>query len=199
MAQISSAGRVVVLNGASSAGKSTLANALQAAWEELGECWVVFSWDDFMPRLPARWHAIPGWVGDRSSEGCQYRLLREEPHTEALLEVGPLGWQMLQGYHRAIAALAGAGVKVIVEEVMITPAEWDDWTDALAGIDVRWVAVHCDVETLERRELERGDRHRGLARGTARVTHGYATYDVEVDTTSQRAAELARAIVSQLS
>ena len=193
-----SPGRVIVLNGASSAGKSTLANALQTALAGIGACWVIFSWDDFAPRLPDRWHGGPDAVGDRASEGCRYQVIREEPNVEARLVVGPVGRRMLQGYHRAIAALAGAGVNVIVEEVMISAAEWDDWNDALRGVDVCWVGVRCDVDVVARREAERGDRYRGLARGTALVTHGYATYDVEVDTTSRAAEDLVGEIVARV-
>jgi chloramphenicol 3-O phosphotransferase len=105
---------------------------------------------------------------------------------------------MLQGYHRAVAALARSGVNVIVEEVMISEWEWEDWADSLEGVDVRWVAVRCDVDVVERREVERGDRYRGLARGTAIVTHRYPGYDIEVDTTSRAVEELAAEIVAQL-
>jgi chloramphenicol 3-O phosphotransferase len=191
-------GRVVVLNGASSAGKSLLANALQAAWADRDECWVIFSWDDFVPRLPDRWRGVPGAVGDRATEGCRYRIISEEPSTEARLEVGAIGRRMLQGYHRAIAALARSGLNVIVEEVMISAAEWEDWTDALSGIEVCWIAVRCDVETAERREAERGDRYIGLARGTALVTHRFARYDLDFDTTARGADDLAREIVARV-
>ena len=192
-------GRVVVLNGSSSAGKTTLATALQARLEADGACWVIFSWDDFVPRLPNRWHAGPEEVGDHAADGCHYRLLRDGVAPEALLEVGAIGWRMLQGYHRVIATLARTGIDVIVDEVMISQREWDDWAEVLAGLEVRWVAVHCDVDTVERREVERGDRYPGLARGTANVTHRFATYDLEVDTTSRGPLELASHIATALS
>ncbi len=191
-------GRVVVLNGSSSAGKSTLAAVLQATWALAGHCWVIFAWDDFVPRLPNRWRGVPGAVGDRSADGCRYRINRKHPNVEALIEVGPTGRQMLHAYHRAIAAVARSGVNVIVEEVLISEWEQEDWADALEGIDVRWVAVRCDVDIVERREVERRDRYRGLARGTARVTHRYPNYDIEVDTTSLAAEAVADQITSQL-
>src|ERR1700730_12594871 len=65
-------GRVVVLNGSSSAGKSSLAVALQARWMAEGECWVIFSWDDFIPRLPDRWRGVPGAAGDLADAGSTY-------------------------------------------------------------------------------------------------------------------------------
>ena len=191
-------GQVVILNGASSAGKSTLANAAQAALAAAGRPWVVFSWDDFVPRLPERWHGGPDVRGDDSADGCAYRLLRTDP-PEALLEVGEVGRRLLAGYHRAVAGLAAAGVDVLVEEVLITRWEWDDWAEALGDVDdVRWVAVRCDVETAVAREVARGDRYPGLARGTSAVVHDHPAYDVELDTTTTAAEELAAALVATL-
>ena len=82
----SRSGTVIVLNGASSAGKSTLALALQQALAMDERPWVVFSWDDFVPRLPERWTSVPGATGDQALDGCSYRIVRDEP-LEALLEV----------------------------------------------------------------------------------------------------------------
>ena len=75
-----------------------------------------------------------------------------------------------------------AGVDVVVEEVMITEAEWLDWYDAPRGLQVRWVGVRCDAEVAEARERSRKDRYRGLARGTSGVVHGHPRDDVEIDT-----------------
>ena len=175
------AGRVVVLNGSSSAGKSSLARALQRRWAGRGEPWVIFGWDDFVPRLSDRWHGTPDHHGDLAHEGVAYRAIDEQT---AVLDVGPLGQRMLSAYHRAVAAIATAGVHVLVDEVLMTAGEWSDWQVALDGLDVRWVAVRCDLEVVAAREEARGDRLPGLARGTGLIVHRHAVYDVEVDTTS---------------
>jgi chloramphenicol 3-O phosphotransferase len=188
---------VIVLNGGSSAGKSALALALQQALVMEDWPWVIFSWDDFVPRLPERWTSVPGATGDRAADGCSYRIVRDEP-LEALLEVGEAGRRLLGAYHRSIAAVARSGINVIVEEVLITRTEWDDWQEALGGLDVLWVGVRCDVDTAERREIERGDRYRGLARGSSSVTHLYPTYDLDVDTSAHRPEVLAVQIVQSM-
>jgi chloramphenicol 3-O phosphotransferase len=188
---------VIILNGGSSAGKSTLAVVLQQALAMDDWPWVIFSWDDFVPRLPDRWLSVPGATGDRAADGCSYRIVRDNPR-EALLEVGEAGRRLLGAYHRSVAAVARSGINVIVEEVLTTRTEWDDWQDALDGLDVRWVGVRCDVDTAERRETERGDRYRGLARGTSSVTHIHPTYDVDVDTSLQSPEVLAEQIVQSM-
>lgn len=174
-------GRVVVLNGSSSAGKSSLARALQARWAARGEPWVIFGWDDFAPRIPERWHAGPGHDGDLAADGVTHRWVDDDA---AILELGPVGQRLLRGYHHAVAALARTGVDVLVDEVLLSAHEWDDWQQALDGIDARWVGVRCDLDVVAARERARGDRWPGLARGTGQRVHEHAVYDVEVDTSS---------------
>lgn len=92
-----------------------------------------------------------------------------------------------------------SGIDVVVEEVMMTPAEWEDWRQALEGLSVRWVGVRCDLDVVSERERTRGDRYLGLARGTGLAVHRYATYDVEIDTSSVAVEHVAAKIDSLLS
>lgn len=115
-----------------------------------------------------------------------------------ILEAGPAARLMHGAYHRAIAAIASAGVNVIVDEVMISEAECVDWQEALTGLPVQWVAVRCDLDVVVERERQRGDRYLGLARGTGLVVHDHATYDFEVDTTSMTTQEVAAELDEKL-
>lgn len=81
---------MLALNGASSAGKSSLAPALQARWESCGACWLVFRWDDFVPRLPNRWRGTPGLAGDLARDSCAYTVVGGA-RGDALLEVSVVG------------------------------------------------------------------------------------------------------------
>lgn len=192
-------GRVVILNGASSAGKSSVATALQSRWVCQDQCWVIVGWDDFVPRLPDRWRSVPDAVGDRGSDGVAYRLVsRPSEALRAVLVPGPIGRRMLHAYHRSVAAMASAGVNVLVEEVMISAEEWLDWNEALRGLTVTWVGVRCDEGIAARREATRGDRYEGLARGTSERVHAHATYDVEVDTSTLSVEAVAAAIDTSL-
>ena len=60
---------------------------------------------------------------------------------------------------------------------------------ALAGLDVVWVGVRCSADVAEERERVRGDRFRGLARSQTATVHRDATYDFEIDTTTQSPSE----------
>ena len=188
------AGTVVVLNGTSSAGKSSLASEFQSLRAARGDCWVVFGIDDFIPRLPGRWVEIDAWKGPLS----EYGVRLERDGDRARFHIGAYGQRLLAAYRRSIAEIARCGLNVVVDDVMIESNEWDQWRNALAGLDVVWVGVRCDVEVAVQREVERGDRASGLARGQAETVHRYPVYDLEVDTTSTPTAELAQRLDAYL-
>ena len=67
--------QVIVLNGTSSAGKSTLASALQARLAEAGECWIVMGIDDFLGKLPWAWVTYGDHVGEHADEGIAFEMV----------------------------------------------------------------------------------------------------------------------------
>jgi chloramphenicol 3-O phosphotransferase len=83
---------------------------------------------------------------------------------------------------------------VVVDDVLIQRAWLDDGSEVLAGLDTLLVGIHCDLETLERRERERGNRVLGEARGQVDFVHRGALYHVEVDTSSASPEECASVI-----
>ena len=151
-------GKIILLNGASSAGKSTLAAGLQARLDE--PVWH-FSIDHLFAANVLPWSRVKG---------------------------GDFAWNDLRpaffdGFHRCLPALALAGNNLIVEHIV----ETEDWMARLLrllkGLDVFFVGVHCPRPELERRELARGDRPVGDARKDFETAHLYAAYDFEVDST----------------
>jgi len=181
------AGKVVVLNGTSSAGKTSIAREFQELRAARRDCWIVFGIDDFIAKLPGQWIQVDAWQGPFAEDGV--RLDRDGD--SARFRIGELGRRLLSGYRRSIAEIARSGLNVVVDDVMIEHHEWGEWRAALAGLSVLWVGVRCDVEVAVRREAERGDRARGLARSQAETVHRYPEYDLELDTTSEPAAALA--------
>ena len=55
--------RIVVLNGSSSAGKTTLANAFRDQRAAVGDFWLLIGIDDFLAKLPIEWKAAGADVG----------------------------------------------------------------------------------------------------------------------------------------
>jgi len=140
--------------------------------------------DDAFAMLPPQLHNHPdGFFFDRDERN----LVR--------LNFGAFGLATLKAHHRAAAAMAGSGVDLILDEVILSRELLEDWRGALVGIDVFWIGVHCDLAELERREIARGDRIHGQARGQFDRVHQLVEYDLEVDTTGKSPALCASEIL----
>lgn len=149
-------GKVILLNGASSSGKSSIARALQARIEE--PFWH-FSIDHLRDAgvLPL----------DRIRRGdFQWPLLRDD---------------FFAGFHRSLPAFAGAGNNLIVEHIVETRGWMNELVTLLSEVDVFFVGIHCPLNELERRERARGDRPLGDARRDFETIHRHAVYDLELD------------------
>jgi chloramphenicol 3-O phosphotransferase len=172
------AGRVIVLNGTTSAGKSTLAKALQRKLAARGEPWLVLGLDDFFARMPPDWFRIGDHVGPHAEAGMVFEMV------DGAIErrVGPVGRTVLAAYRAAVAGVAHAGMDVIVDEVLLSAEDWEGWQTELAGLDVTWVAVDAALDLVLERERERGNRVVGMAAAQFDVVHRFATYDLRVDT-----------------
>jgi len=151
-------GKIILINGASSSGKSTLALALQRNLDE------------------PFWH----YSIDHLREAGV--LPMERVHS------GELDWPSLRpaffdGFQRSLPAFAEAGNNLIVEHI-VESAEWmERLVELLSSIDVFFVGVHCPLPELERREEMRGDRRTGEARADFDAVHRFAEYDLEIDST----------------
>ena len=98
--------------------------------------------------------------------------------------------------YAAVAALSLGGNHVIFDDVMTSPELLRRLIEAWRERDVLLVGVRCPVEVAEARELARGDRAIGLARGSSALAHQYLEYDIEVDTNALSAAACAETIAS---
>jgi chloramphenicol 3-O phosphotransferase len=175
---------IILLNGCSSAGKTSIARALQA---QLPGLWLHVGIDHFLRMTPLRFHGV--------AEGVQ---LVPQPDGTVPLQLGPIGQAVIASFHRAVHAIAEGGTPVVVDDVMFERPLVEHWLTTLEGLDVFSVAVHCELEELQRRELARGDRSPGQARSQFPLVHGHTPYDFSVDSTASSAQDCARAIVSAL-
>ncbi len=93
--------RIILLNGGSSAGKSTLARRLQ---ELLPEPWLSLGVDDLIRAAPPSMEDTPDGLTIASDGG---------------ITVGPAYRQLEVAWAAGIAAIARSGVGVIVDEVLV--------------------------------------------------------------------------------
>ncbi|MDH2413261.1 AAA family ATPase [Nocardioides sp. CER19] len=164
-------GRIILLNGASSSGKSSIAHAL-------------------LGLLAAPWFFFPvDALGAMRS--TQHTRPLDDAEVEAMLR------RTRRGYHRAVAALASAGNDVIMDYPLSEPWRLADLLEVLETYDVTLVDVLCSPDELDRREAARRDRPIGLARSQSRVFE-HDDRDIAVDTTATAPDACARAIVAEL-
>jgi chloramphenicol 3-O phosphotransferase len=164
-------GQIILLNGPSSAGKSTLARRLQ---ELIPQPFWHYGLDHL--RDP---HVLP-WKRIAQGE-FRWQDLRPPFH---------------EGYQRSLVAFAGAGNHLIVDYIVETREVLDRLVELLQGLDVFFVGVHCALPELERREIARGDRRPGEARADFETTHKLCSYDLELDSTAGAVDEMAARVLS---
>ncbi len=184
---------VIFLNGASSAGKTSLGKALQ---DVLDEPYLLLGLDTCFHTVPARWAGGPR--GPFRHLGFAYaELPPEDGHPMLGISYGSVGWRILIGFHRAIAELTRSGNPVIIDEMLLDENVREDWFTALAPFRPLFVGVHCSLDELERRERQRGNRP-GLARWSAQRVHAGIHYDMTIDTTVKMPMQCAQEIVDHL-
>ena len=168
----SPSGQVVLLNGASSTGKSTIARQLLA---DFRTPWFHMAVDMFgAMRAERQTHEL-------DPDGIRQALYR----TRA-------------GFHRAVAGMAHAGNNIVMDHVLSEPWRLDDLLTVMIGLDVVFVGVHCSVNDLTHREAARGDRPGGAALDQAARVHAHGMYDLEVDTTAFSAEDCSNHIRAYL-
>lgn len=122
---------MILLNGTSSSGKSTLAQALRV-------------------ELEPQFHF---YASDQlADEG--FRPLDKEVRF-AWRET------FFEGFHRSIPAFASVGLDLLIEHIVEEKHWVEQLQALLAPFDVFWVGVHAPVTEIERREKLRGDRQQG--------------------------------------
>ncbi len=186
-------GKLILLNGGSSAGKTSLALALQ---DLLPEPYLLLGIDIF-------WMSLPPRQLDLDAVDPEYYSWHLETHAgkkHFVIEPGPILDRMIYARYRATAAFLDAGLNIIADEVL-WKREWlEDALRVFAPFQVTMIGVHVSDAEGARRERSRGDRHAGWNRGSARYAHRNARgrYDLEIDTTNDTPEACARKLKAAL-
>lgn len=166
-------GEIIILNGTSSSGKSTILKEIQKISPtpvlEIGL-------DKLIWMLPGRYLSQPYWdevMGRANSAGT-------------------VGNQLVFTMHRMIAAASRAGFSVAADHVLIEPGWTHDCATVLAGLPAWLIGIYCPLAVLQDREKQRHDRTLGQAALQYAAVHAHGVYDLKLDTSvesPQRAAE----------
>lgn len=186
---------IILLNGASSAGKSSIARELQ---DTLTEPFLHVGVDYFLRTLPRRYFGVDPAPGTPAHAGVRWVTRTDQPELCIDISVGPVGEHVLAAARQAVVAMARTGVNLILDEVLLSPELLLGYLQTLINLDVLFVGVRCPLAVLEQREQQRHDRYIGQARGHHEAVHAYPIYDVEVDTSTTSPSDCARAVIQRL-
>ena len=118
--RVNAIGRVVILNGTTSAGKSTLIDAFCTRRVARGELWLRTALDDYMGKMPSEFFDVPGFQGRFGTEG--FRLVERAGHVA--FDVGPTAQHVLGAYRRTVATLRINSELVLLAVVGFGMKEW---------------------------------------------------------------------------
>jgi len=179
----------IILNGTSSVGKSSVAEALQNRLSEYNP--LLLGIDIFVNMLPQH------LVGDDSSADQGFRFVRTEIGYD--IEIGEVGNIVVQEMHQMASRLLLLGKNVIIDHVVLIPA-WAKHLEELLNTSalVLKVLLQCELSVLENREHFRQNRRPGLARQLLKVEKNMDNYSVVIDTTLLDPNEVALQIYNAL-
>jgi len=177
---------VILLNGVGSAGKSSIARALQ---EILAGVWLHVAMDAFIEMLP-------GHLQDDPATFSYSDIAGDAGPPEIDIQTGEAGRRLLMGMRSAVAAMARLGNDIIVDDVLLGDG-LADYEQQLAGTRFLKIGVMAPLDVLEEREAARGDRMAGLARWQFSRVHAGASYDFELDSSNATPGICAERIVDR--
>lgn len=181
---------IIFLNGCGSAGKTSIARAIQSLSDKL---WVCFGIDTFIGMATT---ANP-------AKDTQYLTAtpgKNERGATVHVACGPQAERFFGAMPEFAALLADRGNNIIIDEVLFTPEMLHAYAQQLKNHTVYYVGVFCDLKAMQEREMLRRDRHIGLANDQIDRVHApeIAHYDIEVDTTYFSPFEIARTILDYI-
>lgn len=180
---------VILVNGVSSVGKSSICRALQAVTREP---FLYMEMDATLAAMPPKYQDHP--------DGLSFEQGAADGHPTVMVKTGAVAERALSGMRHATAAMAGQGNNLIIDEVFFgdrhngfcNPVA--EYRRLLAPHDLRMVGVFAPLDVIEAREAARGDRPAGMARWQFDEVHQGMVYDLEVDAGTASSEACAEAI-----
>lgn len=194
-------GMVVILNGPSASGKSSVQSAML---KESPDHFIKIGIDTFFDALidePDLSRFQEEKRFDQHTPSGEYirgiELTQDENgHQVVPLKIGPAGDRIIHGMHRAIAAYAQAGNNITVDYILYKTAWLPDLFEALKDCPTYFIGFTTPLDVIEEREKKRNTSPIGHARSHYDTVHEGLTYDLEVDSTSKTPEEIAGEILS---
>jgi chloramphenicol 3-O phosphotransferase len=186
-------GTVIILNGPSAAGKSSIQKAFQSLM--MPNLWIKVGIDNLFdaPMPDITLENIAYWQKENPIRWVE-TTKDASGNNVITLFTGDQGEKVAYGMNSAIADYAKAGCNVIVDYIAYKKEWIDDLRTKLNGINVCWVKVNIPLSVIEEREAARGTSPQGHARSHYDSVHWDITYNLEVDSSTESAVQIAQKI-----
>jgi chloramphenicol 3-O phosphotransferase len=199
-ATYASEGTVIILNGPSCVGKSSIQKVFQ---KQATQTYLRVGIDNFFDALieepDLSEFETTKKFDQYSSQGEYIRGIESTTdrtgHKVVTLKIGPAGDRIISGMHKAIAAYAKAGNNVIVDYIQYKNIWAQDLKTSLKECKVIYVKVNAPLDVIEERELARSTSPAGHARSHYDTVHEGMVYDIEVDTSKESPEDCAQKIL----
>jgi chloramphenicol 3-O phosphotransferase len=157
----------IILNGTSSSGKTSIAKALQRQLN--------------MPVLHAQADTFFGMFN-------WPEIVSEEMKSKCF-QVS------VDNFHAMLSILSTKPFLLVVDQVFEQHAWFESCLKALQHKKIYFIGIHCPLKILEEREVARGDRSIGIAKGQFESVHLNKPYALELDSSAATPDECASAII----
>ena len=184
---------VIILNGSSSSGKSSIAKQLQSC---LSNNYLHLGIDTFITMMPKRCNTLS--EPDKVSDGFYWET--ENYNEEHILRIrsGDYGKLVNKAYQSTVKHLVNIGLRVIVDDVMNGEHEQKEWVKILGESSYLFVGVTCNESELIRREKSRKNRINNSAIEQANRVHKGVLYELTVSTSEMSSNNCAQQIASHI-
>lgn len=184
------AGIVIILNGPSAAGKSTLQKSIQRL---APNPYLNMGIDNLFNDVFPDEH---GKLGTKTEANFEKKLrwVTLENNT-VYLHIGKDGRKIVHGMNQAIAAYAKAGNNVVVDYIMYDPQWMQELLYDLRGCPVYLIGITLPLNVIEQREQARSTSPIGHARSHYNTVHIGNKYDLMIDNSIGTPDEHAKTIL----
>lgn len=198
-----SAPQLLIINGTSSTGKTTLARTLQDRWPSpliyLGlDSWITMTlarryWDSATQLADIK---SDDWVRQGTHFVMPHSPTNDSPWIK--INSGPISDQLVFAMHDTALHLMQQGFDVVLDCVLLKAAWRDDLLQKSAHHQRCLIHMTAPEAVLIERERARGDRMRDVFRHLAATIHIGLQYNVSIDSSQQSPTQAAEQVFQWL-
>jgi|SRR5579862_763484 chloramphenicol 3-O phosphotransferase len=169
---------IIIINGCASAGKTSIIKEMQKLHDKP---LLHVGIDRFWAIIPDQYKEY----GSKAHEGYLFSQTVDVDNNPIVhVKKGSFGEQIAATMPQVIKCFSDCGHDVAVDTIFTDDVQLCNYVKVLQEHTVYFVGIVCELQELERREKQRGNRSLGLARGQIDFIHKHKDYyDLIIDST----------------